>query len=145
MIMIRINIKQTVILSINIIKILNVEQNIHIIYVIIHWNLLEDSMIWHFIIQLILVIDISCSWLRAWMIFFRWVGPHWKALYFNVSCVHVLVHLSVSCVHVRMYLSAYMRAIQVYWNAIWIALYIYIYIYSPFYSLLKKTHLKYWL
>ena len=36
MIMIRINIKQTVILNINIINILNVEQNIHIIYVIIH-------------------------------------------------------------------------------------------------------------
>ena len=58
MIMIRINIKQTVILNINIIKILNVEQNINTIYVIIHLNLLEDTMIWHFTIQLILVIDI---------------------------------------------------------------------------------------
>ena len=36
MIVIRINIKQTVILNINIIKILNIEQNDHIIYVIIH-------------------------------------------------------------------------------------------------------------
>ena len=53
MIMIRINIKQTVILNINIIKILNVEQNIHIIYVIIHWELLEDTMIWYVTIQLI--------------------------------------------------------------------------------------------
>ena len=40
MIVIMINIKQTAILNINIIKIMNVEQNIHIIYVIIHWKLL---------------------------------------------------------------------------------------------------------
>ena len=45
MIMILINIKQTVILNINIIKIMNIEQNIHIIYFIIHWKLLEDIMI----------------------------------------------------------------------------------------------------
>ena len=51
--MIRINIKQTVILNINIIKILNVKQIIHIIYVIIHWKLLKDTMIWHVTIQLI--------------------------------------------------------------------------------------------
>ena len=36
MIIIRINIKQTVILNINIIKNFIVEQNIHIIYVIVH-------------------------------------------------------------------------------------------------------------
>ena len=45
MIMVLINIKQTVILNINIIKIMNIEQNIHIIHFIIHRKLLEDIMI----------------------------------------------------------------------------------------------------
>ena len=53
MIMIWINIKQMAILNINIIKILNDEQIIHIIYVILRWKLLENTMIWHVTIQLI--------------------------------------------------------------------------------------------
>ena len=47
--------KLTVILNTNIIKILNVERNIHVIYVIIHWKLLKDTMIWHVTMQLTLV------------------------------------------------------------------------------------------
>ena len=46
MIMIRINIKQTVILKINIITISNVEEKIHNIYFIKHLKLLEDTIIW---------------------------------------------------------------------------------------------------